>query len=67
MAVAATPSPDAVDTTYARPVARVVCGVAGHRWELVDDTVPRKVRIVVPPGSDVPVWFVHDQTSAGRI
>jgi hypothetical protein len=60
--VAETPSTDAVDMTYARPLARVVCGVVGHRWELVDDTEERKVRIGVPPGSDEQVWFVHDQT-----
>jgi hypothetical protein len=60
--VAETPSPDTIDTTNARPLARAVCGVFGHRWELVDDTELRKAIIVVPPGSDEQVWFVHDLT-----
>jgi hypothetical protein len=58
------PAPESVDYTYARRLPRLVCAVVGHRWELVDDTEERKVRIVVPPGSDVPIWFVHDQTCA---
>ena len=39
-----------------------ICLLKGHRWEYVDDTEERKAIIVVPPGSEEQVWFVHEKT-----
>jgi hypothetical protein len=48
--VGGSPSSDSVDPTYARPLPRLICRLAGHRWELVDDTEERKVRMVRASG-----------------